>query len=234
MALRGIISFIVGEAFVMRHVWAIAVLLAACNCAGEGDRSMAEPRVAATNEASQTSATGAVGAAGVDVAGTLSPAIAPPASLVILEPTSGATVPIKAEPAVLDQAGYEFLPGFLIAQAGQVVQFRNSEDVLHNVRVTEASQQKPIFNVATTAFGVYEHKLEAGLYNVTCDIHPTMRATILVTASPYAASTGADGSFAITAVPPGPYRLIAYGSAAAPVERAIEVKNVRTELGVIQ
>jgi plastocyanin len=193
---------------------------------------MADPKAGATNQASQTRATGAA-ETGVDVAGTLSPAIAPPASLVILEPTSGAAVPIKAAPAIMDQAGYEFLPGFLIAQAGQVVQFRNSEDVLHNVRVTEASQQKPVFNVATTAFGAYEHKLEVGLYNVTCDIHPTMRATILVTASPYTASTGADGSFAITAVPPGPYRLIAYGSA-APVERAVEVKNVKTDLGVIQ
>ncbi len=53
----------------------------------------------------------------------------------------------------MDQAGYEFLPGFLIAQAGQNVQFRNSEDVLHNVRVTETTTQQPVFNVATLAFG---------------------------------------------------------------------------------
>jgi hypothetical protein len=58
----------------------------------------------------------------------------------------------------MDQAGNEFLPGFLLAQAGQSVQFRNSEDVLHNVRVTEISSQKPVFNVATVAFGKYEHK----------------------------------------------------------------------------
>ena len=61
----------------------------------------------------------------------------------------------------MDQAGYEFLPGFLLAQAGQSVQFRNSEDVLHNVRVTEISSQKPVFNVATVAFGKYEHKFDA-------------------------------------------------------------------------
>ena len=55
----------------------------------------------------------------------------------------------------MDQSGYEFLPGFLIAQAGQTIQFGNSEDVLHNVRVAEASTQKPIFNV------------KAGHYNLT-------------------------------------------------------------------
>ncbi len=31
------------------------------------------------------------------------------------------------------------------------MQFRNSEDVLHNVRVTEMSSQKPVFNVAIYA-----------------------------------------------------------------------------------
>ena len=107
----------------------------------------------------------------------------------MLEPLDGAEVPVKTEAAIMDQAGYDFLPEFLIAQAGQLVQFRNSEDVLHNVRLTDVSSQKPVFNVATLAFGKYEHKLEPGFYNVTCDIHSTMRASILVTASPYAAST---------------------------------------------
>ena len=134
----------------------------------------------------------------------------------------------------MDQSGYAFLPGFLLAQAGQVVQFRNSEDVLHNVRVTEASQQKSVFNVATVAFGMYEHKFEEpGFYTVTCDIHPTMRASILVTATPYTATTGADGSFTIDDVKPGAYNLTIYAGS-APLVRPIEVKNGKTELGVIQ
>jgi Polysaccharide lyase family 4, domain II len=126
-----------------------------------------------------------------------------------------------------------FLPGFLVAQAGQKVQFHNSEDVLHNVRVTEASQQESVFNVATVAFGSYEHTFEQGYYTVTCDIHPTMRASILVTATPYTATTGADGGFAIQNVRPGTYNLTVYAGA-DPVIRAIEVKAGRTELGVIQ
>ena len=90
----------------------------------------------------------------------------------------------------MDQAGYEFLPGFLLAQAGQSVQFRNSEDVLHNVRVTEIvvtetrvqrGDRWPSASTSTSS--------SPGYYNVTCDIHPTMRASILVTASPYTATT---------------------------------------------
>ncbi len=151
----------------------------------------------------------------------------------MLEPQAGVELPVTDAPAIMDQAGYEFLPAFLIAQAGQPVQFRNSEDVLHNVRVTNAASQEPVFNVATLAFGKYEHKFQPGYYNVTCDIHSTMRAGILVTASPYTATTGGDGRFNLGNVLPGQYNLTIYAGA-APVVRPVEIKSGRTDLGVIQ
>jgi len=143
-------------------------------------------------------------------------------------------VPVSAKTALMDQAGAEFIPSLLLAQRGQNVQFRNSEDVLHNIRVTEASEQKPLFNVATPPFGKFEYRFERpGLYNVGCDIHTTMRADILVTTTPYTATTGADGRFVIADVQLGQYNLIIYAGA-APVARSIEVKSGRTDLGVIQ
>lgn len=168
------------------------------------------------------------------VTGRLAPAAAPPSSLVVLEPAADIELPVKSEPAIMDQAGYEFLPGFLIAQVGQVVEFRNSEDVLHNVRVTKSKGLTPIFNVATTPFGKYEHTFDhTGSYTVTCDIHPTMRASILITATPYSATTGPDGSFSIADVPPGQYTLTAYGPP-DPLVRSVEVKPGKTELGEIR
>ena len=84
------------------------------------------------------------------------------------------------------------------------------------------------------AFGSYEHKFEhGGFYAVTCDIHPAMRATILVTATPYTATTNEDGSFTISDVPPGKYTLTAYGGS-TPTVREIEVKGGGTDLGVVQ
>jgi plastocyanin len=168
-----------------------------------------------------------------DVIGKLAPALGQAGTIIVLEPRGAVALPIKAEPAIMDQAGYEFLPAFLIAQAGQQVQFRNSEDVLHNVRVTEIASQKPIFNVATPAFGNYEHEFDPGYYNVTCDIHTTMRASILVTASPYTATTAEDGSFTISNVQPGQYNLTIYAGQAA-VVRSVEVKSTGTDLGVIE
>ena len=203
-----------------------ALLLGALSCGGKPDSKPASEPASAPRVAG--------GDAGVAVTGTLAPSVAPPAALVVLEPQSGIEVPVKAEPALMDQAGTEFIPGFLLAQTGQAVLFRNSEDVLHNVRVMEVSQQKAIFNVATPPYGKYEHKFDRpGLYNVGCDIHATMRADILVTATPYTANTTEDGSFTMTDVKPGRYNLTVYAGG-APVVRPIEVKSGKTDLGVIQ
>ncbi len=203
-----------------------ALAFAALSCGGNNAPSAAADARAGTN-ASEVSD----GAS--NVTGTLASSLGPPSTLVVLEPLGGGEVPVKPDPAIMDQAGYEFLPGFLIAQAGQTVQFRNSEDVLHNVRVADAASQAPVFNVATVAFGKYEHKFDAGYYNVTCDIHTTMRASILVTASPYTTTTANDGSFSIPNVKAGHYNLAVYAGA-APVVRPIEVKTGATDLGVIQ
>ena len=211
--------------FDWRILSASALLCAALGCGGTSDAS----RAAAADARQAGSSTGA----GVEVVGKLAQSIAPPSSLMLLEPVSAVELPVKAEPAVIDQAGYEFLPGFLVAQAGQTVQFRNSEDVLHNVRVTETAAQKTVFNIATAPFGKYEHTFEPGYYAVTCDIHTAMRSSILVTRTPYTATTGSDGSFAIENVRPGPYKLTVYAGA-EPVVRSIEVKSGRTDLGVLQ
>lgn len=212
---------------------AVAVLLLGpIGCGNSGAPPKADLKVSTTNAAGSSNATGS-SSDGAEVTGKVAPGLAPPSAVVVLEPKGEAELPVKSEPAIMDQAGYEFLPGFLLAQAGQLVQFRNSEDVLHNVRVTEISSQKPVFNVATVAFGKYEHKFDPGYYNVTCDIHTTMRASILVTQSPYSATTAEDGSFAMNNVRPGQYNLTIYAGP-TPIVRSIEVKSTRTDLGVIQ
>jgi plastocyanin len=149
---------------------------------------------------------------------------------VVLVPADGHDIPPPAEPKIMDQSGYQFLPPLLLAQQGQIVQFRNSEDVLHNVRVTEVATETPVFNVATIAFGSYDYKFErTGFYTVTCDIHSTMRADILVAPTPYTAKTDAGGGFAIDNVPAGTYTLTLYAGG-APTTKSVEVKSGKTEL----
>ena len=212
-------------AFSWRTCSTLAILLAWLGCAGNTDTGpRPDPAAAPPTTAG----------AGAEVTGKVSPSVAPPSSLLALEPQNPVALPVKTDPAVLDQISLEFLPAFLVAQAGQPVEFRNSEDVLHNIRVTEVAGQQPVFNVATPPGGKYAYKFERpGFYNVGCDIHQTMRADILVMGTPYTATTGGDGSFTISNVVPGAYKLTVYASS-GPVVRAVEVKSGKTDLGTVQ
>jgi hypothetical protein len=122
----------------LRFTAAAVLLLVALGYGGDAPAT-ADVKVGNTN----ATMTNAGMSDGATVTGKLASSLAPPSTLIVLEPQGAAELPIKAAPAIMDQAGYEFLPGFLLAQAGQSAQFRNSEDVLHNVRVTEISSQKP-------------------------------------------------------------------------------------------
>jgi plastocyanin len=208
---------------------AVAVLFSsAVGCGGTN-----ETQAPATTAPKAAATATAPSANGGQVTGKLAPALAPPSTFVTLEPKSG-DVPIKSDPAVIDQVTLMFLPAFLVAQAGQRVEFRNSEDVLHNIRVTESSEQRPVFNVATPPFGKYEYTFEKpGVYTVGCDIHQTMRADILVTATPYTGTTGDNGSFTIPNVRPGAYHLKIYAGG-EPIVREIEVRTGNTDLGLVQ
>ena len=142
----------------------------------------------------------------VRVTGTAPTALDGSLTVVILEPQTGQPVEPPETPVQMDQLGMEFLPPVLLAILGQPVNFTNSEDVLHNVRVYNIDTKETEFNISTPIGGTYEHRFEtAGTYRVACDIHPAMGASVVVTRSPYATVAGRDGSFTIDGVAPGAY-----------------------------
>ena len=157
---------------------------------------------------------------------------APAGSIITLEPLAPRDFPIPHQPAEMDQTGRSFMPSVVVARQGQPVLFRNSDDEIHNVRVTEARSGAPVFNVATTSFVSYTHTFDrAGFYTVTCDIHSEMRADVLITATPYAAVADRDGHFTLSDLSPGSYTLTAY-AAGKRLERIIEITSAQTELTV--
>lgn len=130
----------------------------------------------------------------------------PSGTMILLEPLFQYDFPPAAGPAYMDQSGLAFIPEFLAAQANQSVRFRNSDEVLHNVRVQETGTQVPVFNVATTPSNSYSYTFEKpGYYDVSCDIHLSMRATIVVTSTPYTGIADSAGQFAFNDVVPGQY-----------------------------
>jgi plastocyanin len=166
------------------------------------------------------------------VAGTLKGVAGRSDAVVVLVPVEPREFTPSEEPAIMNQTGYEFIPHMLVAQIGQTVRFLNGEDVLHNVRVTEVATDNQTLNVATVSYGSYDYKFERpGFYTVTCDIHATMRATLLITDTPYTTRAGADGSFALRNVPPGAYTLTVYAEG-NPIVRPVQVKAGRNELEI--
>jgi hypothetical protein len=134
----------------------------------------------------------------------------------------------------MDQYGSAFLPKVLVARVGQPVDFKNSEDVLHNVRVVDTESGKTVFNVGTPVVGSYRHTFEKeGAYDVSCDIHPYMAAFIIVTSAPYWAIAGSEGEFDIPEVPEGVYRLTVWNlDPKRRLETRVEIGGEPTELSL--
>jgi plastocyanin len=121
------------------------------------------------------------------------------------------TFPAPATEVVMDQHACSYQPHVAVAQAGQVVAVKNSDQTLHNVHTYKGPST--LFNQAQV-FGTPPIKKKApsvgDVVKFKCDVHPWMTGYLVVTDNPYYAITGEDGSFTIADVPPGEYTVEAW------------------------
>jgi plastocyanin len=154
-------------------------------------------------------------------------------SIVVLKPETPVELPAPpTEAALMDQSGNAFHPKILLVRLGQPVEFRNSEDVLHNVHVMDAETRKTVFNVGTPVVGAYRHTFASeGAYDVSCEIHPSMAAFVFVSSSPYVAVADGEGRFEIPGVPKGRYRATVWNlDPKRRSERSVEIAESATHL----
>jgi plastocyanin len=134
--------------------------------------------------------------------------------------------PPPSKPAVLDQHGCIFSPHVLPVMAGQEIEIRNSDEVLHNVR--GESVLNPPFNrnlpKASEPLKVKFAAPEVGV-KVKCDVHFWMGGYVHVMQHPFFAVTGEDGSFTINKVPPGTYKLESWHEKLGKQSQEITVKD---------
>ena len=114
----------------------------------------------------------------------------------------------KAVKPVLDNANCRFEPHVVFVQTGQELIIKNSDTVGHNSNVATVKNPPsnnliPAGQQAATTFS----SDEAIPAQVTCNIHPWMKAWLLVRPNPYGAVSKADGSFEIKDVPAGEVEL---------------------------
>lgn len=152
---------------------------------------------------------------------------APRHALVTLIP-SGAPPATPVDPAIMDQRAKQFLPAVLIARVGQPVEFRNSEDMPHNVAVSRRESGSEVFNVGTEPNQTYVHTFDrVGQFDVKCDIHEGMEATLLVANGPMTTVAADDGTFAFSDVAPGAYT-VSLTFAGQTVEQSLDVRPPQT------
>jgi plastocyanin len=114
--------------------------------------------------------------------------------------------------AIVNQRQFIFEPQVLAVRAGQTVQFTNDDPANHNVRSNDSNSGNT-FNIdtATGAAASNVHRFAATASDqpvqLSCDIHPWMAAWVYVFTHDRFAVTTADGSFRISNVPPGRYRI---------------------------
>jgi plastocyanin len=152
--------------------------------------------------------------------------------VVVLEPTTPRPFPPQTDVPVMDQVGLTFGPPLLLVRTGQPVEFRNSDDTLHNVHVTHEETREPAFNVAIPTDNSYTYTFQKdGFYRVGCDIHPAMAASVFSVSTPYVTLAEPDGRFTIADVAPGPYTATVYASGRK-LQRSVEAKSGVVEITI--
>ena len=145
--------------------------------------------------------------------------------------TSGLGDRVFAPPAtaaVMDQAGCMFAPHVLDVQANQMIEFANSDPLVHNVRAI--CEKNRSFNVSMPGkkkvsrfFGTPE------VVKIRCDIHAWMSGFVAVDPHPFHQVTGDDGSFALKGLAAGEYTVEAWQEKLGAQKQTVRVAEGETK-----
>jgi plastocyanin len=127
---------------------------------------------------------------------------------------SGATYTAPSTPVVIDQDGCLYTPRVIGVMAGQPVEIRNSDNLLHNVKSTP--QENRSFNRSQPTSAVVLTQTFTSpeiMVPLECNVHSWMKGFVGVTAHPFHAVSGEDGTFTIGSLPPGTYTIEAWHEA---------------------
>jgi plastocyanin len=141
--------------------------------------------------------------------------------------------PPPAAPAVIDQNGCQYRPRVVVAQAGQQVEIRNSDQTLHNVHTYKGTAT--LFNLAHiqgTAPIKKKFPTVGDVVKFKCDVHPWMTGWVLVTDNPFFAVTAEDGGFTLENVPDGKYTIEIWHEKLGSQTKEVTVANAPVTLDV--
>jgi plastocyanin len=113
-------------------------------------------------------------------------------------------------PVVVDQQDCMYRPRVQGAVEGQKIEFKNSDQTMHNVHAFAGT--KTLFNAPQQpkAAPMDKDPKATDVVKLQCDVHPWMRGYVVYSKSPLYAVSGTDGTFEIKDVPAGKYTIEAW------------------------
>src|SRR5215813_4580254 len=139
-------------------------------------------------------------------------------------PPPGAKWPVSLPVVQLDQQQCVYVPRVVVVPAGGTVEFLNTDRLLHNLHSN--STGNPVFNRTQPrgrTIPIVFTKPE--IVRVDCDLHPWMRAWVVVAEHPFYAVTNDQGEFVLDNVPPGKYTLQLWQESLGTVTKDVSVRE---------
>lgn len=124
---------------------------------------------------------------------------------------AGATHPAPTTPVVIDQDGCLYRPRVFGVMAGQPIEIRNSDPVLHNIKAVPTANRG--FNISQPSQGMKTTRTfptPEVMVPLECNVHGWMNAWVGVMSHPFFATSAENGGFTITGLPAGTYELEAW------------------------
>lgn len=126
----------------------------------------------------------------------------------------------------IDQKGCKFAPHVVVVTEGAALDILNSDGIMHNIHSHSTANVE--FNRAQPSFKKrlsqkFDH---AERVHLTCDIHPWMSGWVVVADGGPVAVTDASGSFKLSSVPPGTYKIEVWHE-----KLGVQVKDITVKAG---
>ena len=118
---------------------------------------------------------------------------------------------VQVTTAKVAQHGAAFTPHILPVLAGTTVEWPNHDEIFHNVFSASDTQSFDLGLYQGSPPEKHVTFQQPGKVDVYCSIHAQMHCVVLVMANPYFATTDKDKRYTIPNVPPGKYKLKAWG-----------------------
>jgi plastocyanin len=126
-----------------------------------------------------------------------------------------------------------FAPHMMTGMAGDSYEIRNEDPVLHNTHLYV--EETSILNVAMPSGGKNIRRSigQPAIIKVKCDAHKFMLGWVFVSDSPYLAITNDEGSYQISEIPEGTYKVRIWHEGFPSKEKEVTIlKGKKTELSL--